>query len=708
MNKSIGQINAVCIIERILEEYYHFGRTELFSKYMADFVIGFGAQSMQFFRGKQEILAFLEKEYQLISPCNIINKKIREKKDDNGPAVDAQLVLSSMKNDTEMYILHRVVVTYDLSDKGFVINGVYVTRNMRHEGTYKKLREKLFHDRVRDQLVEKQQMDIFSSSMESVAVKYLLNSTKILSMQEENGSIAHMLGYESLEKFEQAVEGCLWTVVYQEDIKRLQKELTGQILKGNYYKLEYRMVKADGSILWVLENGTKSFDNEGNVVLNAMITDITQLRQVRKNLGYRASYDALTGIYNRETFYSKAQKLIQLNPDVDFAILRMDIERFKVINDLFGEKVGDKLLKYIANIYSNVNLPLCVSGRLHSDNFVVLFKYTEETCKHFIESLQVTASSFSLDYRVVLNFGLYRIKDEDRDKPVSVMSDRAGLALKKAKGNYLVLYGEYDDDMRQDLVAEQAIVNEMGKALQQREFVLYLQPKYELANETIIGAEVLVRWQNAQRGFVSPGEFIPIFEHNGFIFNLDQYVWEESCRLLRKWLDEGRSPLPVSVNVSRVSMCSENLVGIFKNLIKKYNLPKHLLELEITESAYIDNPEYIIEVTKALQREGFVILMDDFGSGYSSLNMLKNLPVDVLKIDLKFLDSVDSSGRGGNILNSVVRMAQWLDIPVIAEGVETRNQVDFLKSIGCNWVQGFYYSKPVPVNEYEDRVAECN
>ena len=708
MNKSIGQINAVCIIERILEEYYHFGRTELFSKYMADFVIGFGAQSMQFFRGKQEILAFLEKEYQLISPCNIINKKIREKKDDNGPAVDAQLVLSSMKNDTEMYILHRVVVTYDLSDKGFVINGVYVTRNMRHEGTYKKLREKLFHDRVRDQLVEKQQMDIFSSSMESVAVKYLLNSTKILSMQEENGSIAHMLGYESLEKFEQAVEGCLWTVVYQEDIKRLQKELTGQILKGNYYKLEYRMVKADGSILWVLENGTKSFDNEGNVVLNAMITDITQLRQVRKNLGYRASYDALTGIYNRETFYSKAQKLIQLNPDVDFAILRMDIERFKVINDLFGEKVGDKLLKYIANIYSNVNLPLCVSGRLHSDNFVVLFKYTEETCKHFIESLQVMASSFSLDYRVVLNFGLYRIKDEDRDKPVSVMSDRAGLALKKAKGNYLVLYGEYDDDMRQDLVAEQAIVNEMGKALQQREFVLYLQPKYELANETIIGAEVLVRWQNAQRGFVSPGEFIPIFEHNGFIFNLDQYVWEESCRLLRKWLDEGRSPLPVSVNVSRVSMCSENLVGIFKNLIKKYNLPKHLLELEITESAYIDNPEYIIEVTKALQREGFVILMDDFGSGYSSLNMLKNLPVDVLKIDLKFLDSVDSSGRGGNILNSVVRMAQWLDIPVIAEGVETRNQVDFLKSIGCNWVQGFYYSKPVPVHEYEDRVAECN
>lgn len=708
MNKSIGQINAVCIIERILEEYYHFGRTELFSKYMADFVIGFGAQSMQFFRGKQEILAFLEKEYQLISPCNIIKKKIREKKDDNGPAVDAQLVLSSMKNDTEMYILHRVVVTYDLSDKGFVINGVYVTRNMRHEGTYKKLREKLFHDRVRDQLVEKQQMDIFSSSMESVAVKYLLNSTKILSMQEENGSIAHMLGYESLEKFEQAVEGCLWTVVYQEDIKRLQKELTGQILKGNYYKLEYRMVKADGSILWVLENGTKSFDNEGNVVLNAMITDITQLRQVRKNLGYRASYDALTGIYNRETFYSKAQKLIQLNPDVDFAILRMDIERFKVINDLFGEKVGDKLLKYIANIYSNVNLPLCVSGRLHSDNFVVLFKYTEETCKHFIESLQVMASSFSLDYRVVLNFGLYRIKDEDRDKPVSVMSDRAGLALKKAKGNYLVLYGEYDDDMRQDLVAEQAIVNEMGKALQQREFVLYLQPKYELANETIIGAEVLVRWQNAQRGFVSPGEFIPIFEHNGFIFNLDQYVWEESCRLLRKWLDEGRSPLPVSVNVSRVSMCSENLVGIFKNLIKKYNLPKHLLELEITESAYIDNPEYIIEVTKALQREGFVILMDDFGSGYSSLNMLKNLPVDVLKIDLKFLDSVDSSGRGGNILNSVVRMAQWLDIPVIAEGVETRNQVDFLKSIGCNWVQGFYYSKPVPVNEYEDRVTECN
>ncbi|MGL6015591.1 MAG: EAL domain-containing protein, partial [Selenomonadaceae bacterium] len=200
---------------------------------------------------------------------------------------------------------------------------------------------------------------------------------------------------------------------------------------------------------------------------------------------------------------------------------------------------------------------------------------------------------------------------------------------------------------------------------------------------------------------ISPAVFIPAFERNGFIMELDIYIWEIVCRLLRKWIDAGYDPQPISVNVSRLDLYRTDLCDVLNNMVKKYNLDPGLLQLELTESAYTENPQQIIEVTKQLQKMGFPILMDDFGSGYSSLNMLKDISVDVLKIDLHFLDSQDESGRGGNILNSVVRMAEWLKIPVIAEGVETKQQADFMRDIGCYCVQGYYYSKPIGVEEYE-------
>jgi EAL domain-containing protein (putative c-di-GMP-specific phosphodiesterase class I) len=220
-----------------------------------------------------------------------------------------------------------------------------------------------------------------------------------------------------------------------------------------------------------------------------------------------------------------------------------------------------------------------------------------------------------------------------------------------------------------------------------------------------IGAEALVRWQHPTWGFVSPGVFIPVFERNGFIFKLDQYMWEKTCQFLSESLAAGKKPLPVSVNVSRVDLFHSDVVQILINLVKKYDIPPRLLELEITESAYMDNAEQMIALVQSLKQAGFRILMDDFGSGYSSLNMLRDMPVDILKIDLHFLGSHDKSGRGGNILNSIVRMAKWLRMPVIAEGVETRQQADFLRTIGCNYAQGFYFSHPVPLEKYKELVA---
>ena len=414
---------------------------------------------------------------------------------------------------------------------------------------------------------------------------------------------------------------------------------------------------------------------------------------------YLATYDELTGIYNKQAFYAKTKEMLLDNPDKNFDLLRINIERFKVLNDLFGEFTGDKLLRYIGKFLKEINLPLCVSGRLYADNFVVCYEAGKGDSRRMINTLQMVADSFAINNRTILSFGLYRI--DDKTLPVSVMCDRANMALWKAKGNFKNPYCEYDEKMRQQVLKEQKIINAMERAIQNKEFTLYLQPKYDIEKGTIIGAEALVRWISLENGFISPGDFIPVFENNGFVYEVDKFIWEESCRYLRKWLDEGREVHPISVNVSRIDLYTPKLVQHLVNLREKYQLPSQYLELEITESAYTEDPEQIITITRQLREAGFVILMDDFGTGYSSLNMLKDIQIDVLKLDMGFLKSSDYSAKGGNILTAILKMAESLKMQTIAEGVETKEQVEFLKSIGCRYVQGFYYSKPLPVGEFE-------
>ena len=414
---------------------------------------------------------------------------------------------------------------------------------------------------------------------------------------------------------------------------------------------------------------------------------------------YLATYDELTGIYNKQAFYAKTKEMLLDNPDKNFDLLRINIERFKVLNDLFGESTGDKLLRYIGKFLKEINLPLCVSGRLYADNFVVCYEAGKGDSRRMINTLQMVADSFAINNRTILSFGLYRI--DDKTLPVSVMCDRANMALWKAKGNFKNPYCEYDEKMRQQVLKEQKIINAMERAIQNKEFTLYLQPKYDIEKGIIIGAEALVRWISLENGFISPGDFIPVFENNGFVYEVDKFIWEESCRYLRKWLGEGREVHPISVNVSRIDLYDPKLVQHLVNLREKYQLPSQYLELEITESAYTEDPEQIITITRQLREAGFVILMDDFGTGYSSLNMLKDIQIDVLKLDMGFLKSSDYSAKGGNILTAILKMAESLKMQTIAEGVETKEQVEFLKSIGCRYVQGFYYSKPLPVGEFE-------
>ena len=696
------QTKTLAMTKKFLTEFYDFGNITNMMAQMDESVVAFGTQALQYAVGRSAVHSCLLKEHEVIAPCKLARLSLQERVSGDGIVVTANAILRAARDVS--VILHRLIFMYRKYERDYRLTGLHVVRDLHHESTYRMISARMLNAAVRaeNKLDSMRSMDVVASYTDCAYVVYQVGrERRLLSYSEE---FWRMLGYTSAEALQEKIGARMMELVPEEDHKTIQNILTRQLLRKDIYQVEYRMRCADDSLLWVIECGRRELDEENRAVFHSVILNITPLKRTRENLIYQVSYDDLTGLYNKTAFYQKAQELLSAYPDKEFEIMRMDIERFKVINDLFGEETGDRILQYIAKFFVHAPTKLCVYGRLHSDHFLLCYPVENNNRERFIKSLQTMAASFTLDYHIVLCFGVYRIKN--RSLSVSVMCDRAGLALVKAKRNGLVVCGEYDEDMRRHIVNEQAIVNEMSEALARGEFVLYMQPKYELTTEKIVGAEALVRWIHPARGCISPSEFVPVFEHNGFIFKLDQYVWEESCRLLRRWIDAGRQPLPVSVNVSRIDLYSTNLVSTLVNLVKKYEIPAALLELELTESAYTDNPQQIIEVTKNLQARGFKILMDDFGSGYSSLNMLKDMPVDILKIDLKFLDSHDETGRGGNILNSVVRMAKWLRIPVIAEGVETRQQVEFLRTIGCNRVQGYYYSRPVPVSDYEVMLAQ--
>lgn len=413
-------------------------------------------------------------------------------------------------------------------------------------------------------------------------------------------------------------------------------------------------------------------------------------------------YDELTGLYNKNRFLRITKGMLESHMQEQFVFIRMDINQFQLLNQLYGFDEGDKLLKYIARLLRGYarQIPHFICGRYLADIFYICMPYQGEgELVHFIKKMSADANQYPLSHVIVPVFGLYEI--EHNDESIVSISDKANFAAKSCKGNYIKNYAFYDASMSEQLLREQKIIDSMQTALDKEQFVLYIQPKYDLHTSMVDGGEVLVRWMVPGQGMVPPGDFIPLFERNGFIMKLDYYVWEHACRIIRKWLDEGKEPYPISVNISRVSLYNPNLVQIIQDLVERYRISPKLLQLELTESAYTTDPTAIKEVMQQLQEYGFCILMDDFGSGYSSLNALKDISVDILKIDMQFLSDSEMPGRGENILASVVRMAKWLDMPVIAEGVEKESQVSFLRSIGCEFVQGYYFAKPMPVDEYE-------
>lgn len=381
-------------------------------------------------------------------------------------------------------------------------------------------------------------------------------------------------------------------------------------------------------------------------------------------------HDPLTDLYNRTSFFIQTRRLLDEHPETRFALIRFDVDRFQTYNAFWGEEEGDRLLIYIANSLRKTAeiLSPCTYGRINADAFCICVPYDASHLSQQVESACSALEVFNPEYRIEPSFGIYII--EDPQEKIQTMYELAVLAARQCKGSCLRHICYYRKELGRKTMEEQRIVNEMQIALDSGQFEVYLQPKYNLQTDQPYGAEALIRWRHPERGLLSPGLFIPVFERNGFVGKVDAYMWEEVCRLLRKWRDAGQDPGPVSVNVSRVNMYNPNLVDVLTGLVKKYGIPPQLLHLELTESAYMENPEMMMNTVQALQQAGFKILMDDFGSGYSSLNTLKEIPVDVLKIDMKFLAGNSDAARGRCILASVIRMAGWLNTPVIMEGVE--------------------------------------
>lgn len=422
----------------------------------------------------------------------------------------------------------------------------------------------------------------------------------------------------------------------------------------------------------------------------------------QEELQHLLDVDDLTGLYSRRAFLRMARELLDSNPLTAYCVIYLDVDRFKSFNDNFGTTAGDDFLCYLGtNFTSLASSNGWLNCHLESDHFVFLVPLADFRPDQFVKSLTQWGADYPLNFEFSFSLGIYIVDDHSTE--VRQMIDSALQALYEAKEIYGTTYAYYSMKLKERQIHELDIVNSMVSALKNEEFDVYFQPQYTYSEKKLFGAEALVRWIHPEKGIINPGTFIPLFEKNGFIVEIDQYVWEKTCQYLHQWAQKnnGTPPIPVSVNISRFDIDSLDLPTVFSNLLEKYQIPVSFLNLEITESAYVESPEQLLDTVRRLQTLGFTIEMDDFGSGYSSLNSLKDVPVDILKLDLRFLQS-ENSDRGGNILNSIARMARWLGLPIIAEGVETKQQADFLTSIGCDNMQGYLFSKPLPVPQFEE------
>lgn len=421
---------------------------------------------------------------------------------------------------------------------------------------------------------------------------------------------------------------------------------------------------------------------------------------VYAKLEYRLNYDSLTKAYNRYGFYKNAQKLIKEHTDTEYCLILSDIKSFKLINEIYGENIADKILIDEVNIIRQKMKGNSVLGRLNGDIIAMVIPKEYLSEKEFSDMIKLLSDRYSnKNFRLHIYLGVYYIKDVN--ETIRQMVDKVSLVIMKSKGNMsnYILY--YDENSYRNDIFKQQLIGEFETALNENQFCMYLQPQTD-KDGNMLGAEALIRWNHPNMGLIMPGAFIECFEDAGLIYRLDNYIWEEAAKQLKIWKDSGYNYY-ISVNISAKDFYHIDVYQTFKNLVSEYGIDTDKLHIEITETALSEDKQAAHKTIERLHNEGFIIEIDDFGSGYSSFNFLKDVCADVIKIDRVFLKKSSHEERGEQILRSIISLSHDIGMDVITEGVENVDQLSMLAKMNCDWFQGYYFSKPVTVGDFEEK-----
>lgn len=424
----------------------------------------------------------------------------------------------------------------------------------------------------------------------------------------------------------------------------------------------------------------------------------------------KAYNDSIANVSSMVKFRIDAEPILSSKRKLDYFILSIDIEQFKIINDLYGYEEGDNTIAYLGAVLKKHLDKDSYITRSGADCFIILKRAKEyaevETYLNLVfDRVAADMEQYESEYKVILKAGIYEIVEDDF--VLSSIIDKANIAKHNMEIGHESAYALYSEAMRQTAIEEKKMENDMEKALESRQFKVYLQPQVDLKTGMIVSAEALVRWIDPEKGIIPPFKFIPLFEKNGFVCKLDYYVWEESIKTLAKWRDNSQIMVPISINLSRVDIQKNGMIEEVVELLEKYHIHPKWVKAELTESVCLENDKLVMEKMELLKSHGLKVAIDDFGSGYSSLHMLKEMPIDILKIDKSFLDYEEEMQEKDEILiRDVVELGKHLHMQIITEGVETMEQSDFLEGIGCDIAQGYFYGKPMPIEEFEQLLKD--
>lgn len=453
---------------------------------------------------------------------------------------------------------------------------------------------------------------------------------------------------------------------------------------------------SDEEELLALKHGANDFlpkPYKPQIILHR-ISNMINLRETSSLINI-IKRDNLTGLYTKEYFYSKVEDILNQDLDTEYSIICTNIEKFKVFNEVFSAKKGDELLKELSEAILKLIPQDTLVARFSADRFIIFIKSEHEKIyrKNFLET------SNDMFDNIVVKLGVYKITQ--RNLSVNQMVDRAVLACNSISGIFDTLIVDYDEKLKDKLLKENYLYEAMEDALTDKEYKVFYQPKYDIKRNVLVGSEALIRWHNKELGIIPPNEFIPLFEANGFIVELDRYVLEEVFSFLHE-LDEKNLPLlPISVNISRIDILKSDLLGYLKSLVQKYKIHPKFVHLEITESAYIENPKIILNAVDELKKQGFIIEMDDFGNGYSSLSMFSQMNIDYLKLDMNFIrNELITDDNSTNLVSFIIDFAHKKGIKVVAEGIETYKQCKILEEFNCDYAQGYFFYKPLNEEDY--------